>query len=368
MGFVRDILLLTVLLGLMACDGKQRDQVYPSVYTIELDKTELLFTITSGTVHPSAQTVHVIYSGDMFDVQNPPTLARNKWVFFSGTSGSGRAEVSISIPEDIGFGPGIHFTSLRFITGNSDGSVVKHADLAIKLVISEPTSASLFNTIKPTAEPGNIVPIIPAVSDAISPSVSDIEGAGESAISNIDYSIALQHPELAKLYLIDAVNPYLHIINSESGLLEKSIQFIGPPQDAILSPDGSRLYVIVMTSGYLKDWSQQGGIAALDTRSELVVDDFSLTFTPALTPTHNTLTISGADPDGRIDIRNAATGDMVGQIAPSTNLISPDRSSRADFDLEANTQAGTLSESPDRSTVLMLMNHILRRLALQDGA
>lgn len=116
--------------GLVGCGGGGSDSSTPT-YSVSLDRTSVHFSADRGA-SVASQSVRVTYQGDGLIVGYPTGVQPASWLdlTLTGTSTSATATLFVTNPN---LPPGTYTTTLRFVTGNSDGSVVRYVDLPVSL-------------------------------------------------------------------------------------------------------------------------------------------------------------------------------------------------------------------------------------------
>lgn len=129
------VLLLSFgFLLLSACGGSESGN---DEYSIDLDSSSLSFIYVLGETDPAVQTVSVSFKGDGLLVGYPPSINQPSWLDIdeadpSDTSSPVDIEFSINT---YGLDIGSYQTTVRFVTGNVDGSTVKYEDMPVSLQV-----------------------------------------------------------------------------------------------------------------------------------------------------------------------------------------------------------------------------------------
>lgn len=136
----KTLVALVAAAALSACGGGGGG----SGTSISVSPSSLSFTSTTAGSAPAAQAVQVNFDGDGLLIGFPPEVPQPSWlgVDILSESNSG-ADVRVSIVET-DLPPGARSTTLRFVTGHSDGTAIKYKDVAISYTVTgDPLDASI---------------------------------------------------------------------------------------------------------------------------------------------------------------------------------------------------------------------------------
>jgi hypothetical protein len=132
----RCCLIAMVGAGLAGCGGGSGSgSSGAGAYSVSLDHTSVQFATDRGTFPPS-QSVGVTYQGDGLIVGYPVGVPAAPWLDATVTGNATSATVELFVT-NTGLPPATYTTTLRFVTGKSDGSVVKYVDLPVSLELRD---------------------------------------------------------------------------------------------------------------------------------------------------------------------------------------------------------------------------------------
>lgn len=118
--------------GIAGCSGGGSGS---PAYSVSLDRTSVHFSTDRGAAVAS-QSVAVTYRGDGLIVGYPTGVPPASWLDVTLTRNSTSATATLLIT-NTSLPPATYTTTLRFVTGKSDGSVVKYVDLTVSLDVRD---------------------------------------------------------------------------------------------------------------------------------------------------------------------------------------------------------------------------------------
>ncbi|MES2822010.1 MAG: hypothetical protein V4732_00310 [Pseudomonadota bacterium] len=137
---IRWFLLVVFTCVIAGCGGSGGKSDGVAATSISLDKTSLSFTAATGQAAP-AQIVNVTYKGDGVVVGFAPGVAQPNWIVIEQQSASATS-VTFSIATNNLAPLGTFTSTIRFVTGQSDGTLVKTVDLPVTLRVSQSSGSS----------------------------------------------------------------------------------------------------------------------------------------------------------------------------------------------------------------------------------
>jgi hypothetical protein len=138
---------LVALLAILCGCGGDGDST-----AISLSTSSVTFTATAGAAPPPAQTIHVTYKGDGVIVGYPATVPQALWLTVSDAGHTATtAEISLQVIDTATLGT--RTTTLRFVTGKTDGTQLKSADVQVTWTV---TASSTGNPPPPASPPPSI--------------------------------------------------------------------------------------------------------------------------------------------------------------------------------------------------------------------
>lgn len=111
--------------------------------SISLDRSSLTFAATRGGPSPADQAVAASWVGDGLIVGYPVGVSPASWLAVGLTqTGASSAVATVSVVP-AGLAAGTYTTTLRFVTGRSDGSDVKYQDVSVRLDVADTFTAAV---------------------------------------------------------------------------------------------------------------------------------------------------------------------------------------------------------------------------------
>lgn len=109
--------------------------------SISLSTSSVSFSVVEGGPAPAATIVHVSFSGAGVVAGYPPGVPEPTWLNVTQQGGTtNTADFALTV---IGLQtPGTQSTTLRFVTGNANGTDLEYADLQVTYTVDEPFSAT----------------------------------------------------------------------------------------------------------------------------------------------------------------------------------------------------------------------------------
>lgn len=130
-------LLAVLLMTLISCGGGGG-----ASYSLSVDPASVSFAAEQHGLSPAGQSIRASFKGDGIVVGYPVGVAQPSWLGASLTSStSDSATVSLQIL-DTALSPGTHTTTLRFVTGKSDGTHLVTKDVPISFRVAQGVSAT----------------------------------------------------------------------------------------------------------------------------------------------------------------------------------------------------------------------------------
>src|SRR5262249_38852225 len=119
-----------MLLASWSCGGSDST-------SISVSTAAVAFNAELGGPPPAAQTLHATFHGDGVVVGDPPEGGQPLGLSV-GEIGHTSSTIDVSLRVLYVDAPGTRTTTLRFVTGKTDGSQIKFVDVQVSLTVSTP--------------------------------------------------------------------------------------------------------------------------------------------------------------------------------------------------------------------------------------
>jgi len=149
---IRAFVAAVTLLALTACGGGGGGG--PPGTSLSVSPTTVSFSAVEGSAAPAATTIRATFVGDGVLVGYPPGATEASWLSVTeGASTTTTADVVLGVTDTLTVGT--RTTTLRFVTGRTDGSDIKTVDVPVSYTVTK-------SDLDVSVNPGSLTFVAPA--------------------------------------------------------------------------------------------------------------------------------------------------------------------------------------------------------------